>query len=109
MASQLTSRQTAIVREYARTFGGSGTAAFPAKATEDEKRFRLPAVSSSNLQSVGERDGDLYVRFNNGGYYRYPAAGELAAKIRNAGSAGKEFYKLVRKPDLAFARLRRGG
>lgn len=79
------------------------------RGTNEERAFRLTRVSSSNVQSVGERDGDLYVRFKGGGYYKYLGQGLEADKIVRASSAGKALNRLVKEPGAPFIRLRKGG
>jgi hypothetical protein len=51
--------------------------------------IRLQPVKSSNVAAVGYADGELVVRFNGGGVYRYrgvPPA--VAAGLREAESKG---------------------
>lgn len=59
----------------------------------------LPAmtlVKSSNLESIGARGSDLFVRFIGGGVYKYPGAGHLHADLVKAESAGSLFRSSVR-------------
>lgn len=51
-----------------------------------------PAAKSSHVHSMGDRDGDLFVRFGSGAVYKYAGAGHLCADGLKAESAGKWFH-----------------
>lgn len=59
----------------------------------------LTEVQSSNIAAIGERDGHLIVRFNNGVAYRYPERARTMDEMIAAESMGKFFHQ-----NLAFAK-----
>lgn len=56
----------------------------------------MTPVTSSNLASVGEKDGHLYVTFKGGGTWRYQDAGHRHAALIAADSPGRLFHGAVK-------------
>lgn len=57
----------------------------------------MTPVTSSNIQEVGHCGSALWVRFKNGGLYRYPSAGrEHLDAMTKADSPGSYLHTLVK-------------
>lgn len=60
----------------------------------------LCKVQSSNIQSVGYKDGEVYVSFHNGNVYKYPEVSEeVFNSLIKAESVGKQFSQTLKKAD----------
>lgn len=67
-----------------------------ASGTEAAHPFLTP-VKSSNISGVAHDGQALWVKFQNGGLYRYPTAGaDLHQGLLAAESAGQFFHKHVK-------------
>lgn len=54
-------------------------------------------VKSSNIFSIGYKDGVLEIKFHHGGLYQYKGASqELFDRMLNAESKGKFFWRYIR-------------
>lgn len=63
------------------------------------------AVSSSNVDSIAYKDGDLYVKFLNGSEYKYFSVPfEQFEALRDAPSVGKYLNSDI-KPNFQVERL----
>lgn len=56
----------------------------------------LTEVKSSNIAAIGERDGHLIVKFNNGTAYRYPGMARTIDEMIAAESMGRFFAQKLR-------------
>jgi len=71
------------------------------------ERLKMVMVSSSNIMSVGYLQGQLYVRFKNGGLYRYDnVPNELYWRMRRASSVGRFFHRFIKQqPQYPWTRI----
>ena len=71
------------------------------------ERLKMVAVSSSNIQSVGYLNGQMYVQFKNGGLYRYDnVPNELYWRMRRASSVGRFFHRFIKQqPQYPWTRI----
>lgn len=77
--------------------------------SSDEKQYLasqgLQHVESSNVSSVGSKDGDLIIRFLNGSLYRYMNYGDRLEDILNANSKGKWVWRYLRRANVPYQKI----
>ena len=60
-------------------------------------------VESSNINALAMSQGNLYVRFHNGGVYEYSGVPDtIFDELVSAESVGGTFHKLIRSNPEAF-------